>query len=262
MNKSMIQLALVIGMCLSPVGLWADFETFTNEEGQSLEAELLELNKAGNQVSIRLRSGKTMNANLSSFSMGDRQRIRKWWEGVQADIELLQPDSRIEISAKMNRKSKDNDRYSSYSRVDDKTESFFPEILIRNDELVTFKGNSIRVVIVAEDLRDEEQKLIVSASTLKSDFVDRGDTVLESDDFRLRLFEYDSSSSNYNYAYGYEYEGYVVVKNSKGEITHTRASKSKYLSNMEVIMDCKAGDMYDENLNRQLKISANSYFVQ
>ena len=105
----------------------------------------------------------------------------------------------------MNRKSKDNDRYSSYSRVDDKTESFFPEILICNDELVTFKGNIIRVVIVAEDLRDEDQKLIVSASTLKSDFVDRGDTVLESDVFRLRLFEYDSSFSNYNYAYGDEY---------------------------------------------------------
>ena len=87
-------------MCLSPISLWADFETFTNEVGQILEVELLELNKAGNQVSVRLRSGNTVYAELSFFSVSDCQRIRKWWKGGQADIARLQPDSRIEISVR------------------------------------------------------------------------------------------------------------------------------------------------------------------
>lgn len=255
--------ALILALGGLPFHSWADFETFTNESGQSIEAELVELNKAGNEVTIRFRNGTETDAMVSAFCVEDRKRIRNWWKGVQAARELLSPDSRIEISAKMNRKSKNNDRYSWYSSVDDKTKSFFPEVLIRNDELLTFKGNTIRVVIIAEDLRYEEQKLIVSASTLTSDFVDRGDTVLESDAFRLRQYEYDSSYSSYEYAYGYEYEGYiVVVKNSKGEITHTRASKSKYLSNMQAIMNCKAGDVYDEDINRKLNVSPNSYFVQ
>jgi hypothetical protein len=258
--KRAVLTLILVGL---PLCVWGDFETFTNEAGQSLEAELIELNKAGNEVTIRLRSGSRMDAKVSAFSVEDRKRIREWWKGVQAARELLSPDSRIEISAKMNRKSKNNDRYDWYSSVDDKTKSFFPEVLIRNDELLTFKDNTVRVVIVAEDLRYEGQRLIVSASTIKSDFVDRGDTLLESDAFRLRLYEYDSSYSNFDYAYGYEYEGYiVVVKNSKGEITHTRASKSKYLSNMQAIMNCKAGDMYDEDLNHQLKVEPNSYFVQ
>ncbi|MGJ8640843.1 MAG: hypothetical protein ACSHYA_15745 [Opitutaceae bacterium] len=255
-------LALCCGLFFQQT-LVADFETFTNDAGQSLEAELIELKKEGRIVDLRLRSGNRIEAEVSAFSAKDQKRIKEWWKGVVADRELLNPDSRIEISAKMNRKSKDNDRYDWYYRVDDKTKSFFPEVIIRNDELLTFKGNTVRVVIVAKDLREKHQRLIVSASTIKSDFLDRSDTYLESEAFRLRIYEYDSSISSYDYAYGYEYEGYiVVVKNSKGEVTHTRATKSKYLSNMKMIMECKAGDMYDEDLNHKLKTSPNSYFVQ
>ncbi|HAV12591.1 MAG TPA: hypothetical protein DCX06_03705 [Opitutae bacterium] len=263
MVKLLIAPVIFIFCLLLPHLVFAEFETFTNEAGQSLEAELLELDKAGQVVTLRMRAGNKIEARLDAFSIDDRKRIRKWWKGVQADKLLLQPDSRIEISAKMNRKSRDNARYDWYYRVDDKTKSFFPEVLIRNDELLTFKGNTIRVVIVAEDLEYKHQKLIVSASTMKSDFLDRGDTILESDAFRLRVYEYDSDYSNYDYAYGYEYEGYIVViKNSKGEITHTRASKTKYLSNMKMIMNCKAGEIYDEDLNHKLNARPNSYFVQ
>ncbi|MEN8661381.1 MAG: hypothetical protein ACN4GF_02525 [Lentimonas sp.] len=240
----------------------AEFETFTNDAGQSLEAELIELNDSGSSVSLRLRSGSRMEADLSAFSSKDCKRIKKWWAEVQESKSLLQPESRLEISAKMNRKSKGNLYDSWDSGIDDKTKSFFPEVLIQNDELETFRENSVRVVIVAKDLRDPEQRLVVSASTLKSDFYDRSKTVLESEPFRLRLYEYDDSYYG-DYAYGYEYEGYaVVIKNSKGEITHFKASKSKYLSNMEVIMNCEAGQMYDVNLNRKLNASPSSYFVR
>ncbi|MGJ8651709.1 MAG: hypothetical protein ACSHX8_00415 [Opitutaceae bacterium] len=259
MNKFMFQSFLVCVLSLLPVVSQAEFETFTNDAGQSIEAELIELNKAGNEITMKLRNGSRIDADLSAFSSKDRTRIRDWWKGVQSAKELLQPESRIEISATMNRKSKKN---YDYYYADDKTKSYFPEILIRNDELTAFKDNTVRVVVIAKDLRYEDQKLIVSASTIKSDFADRGDTVLESDPFRLRLYEYDSIYSD-SYAYGYEYEGYVVVvKNSKGVITHTRSSKSKYLNDMKAMMECKAGDMYDEDFKHKLSTSPSSYFVR
>lgn len=247
-------------LCLPWVPLFAEFETFTNDAGQSIEAELIELKRNGEVVVIRLRSGNKMDAELSAFSRKDQQKIKGWWRDLQADKQLLRADSKLDISAKMNRKSRKNNDY--YWR-DDKTEKFFPEVIIQNDELETFKGNTVHVLVVAKDLRNQDQRLIVSASKLQTDLNYRGKTFLESEPFRLRKYEYDSSSSSNGYAYGYEYEGYVVVvKNSKGEITHTRATKSKYLSDMQLILKCQAGEMYDESLSRKLNVRPSSYFVQ
>lgn len=259
MNKFILPSLLVCVLSLLPLVAKAEYETFTNDAGQSIEAELIELNKAGNEVTMKVRNGGRIKADLAAFSSKDRKRIRDWWKGVQSAKELLQPESRIELSATMNRKSRKN---SDYYYADDKTKSYFPEILIKNDELVTFKGNTVRVVIIAKDLRYKDQKLIVSATTLKSDFSAKGDTIIEADPFRLRLYEYDSLYSD-SYAYGYEYEGYVVVvKNSKGEITHSRSAKTKYLNDMKAIMECNAGDMYDADFKHKLSATPSSYFVR
>ena len=257
-------LFLVCGLiaCIFQHNALAEFETFTNDAGQNLEAELLELNERGDTVTLKMRSGKKIEAALSAFSSKDRRRIREWWAGVQADKSILQPESRLDISAKMNRKSKKGIYDDWDYGIDDRTQSFFPEVIIQNDELQKFKENSVRVVIIAEDLYYKDQRLVVSAGTLKTDLLDRFKTVLESTPFRLRFYEYDDSYYG-DYARGYKYEGYVVViKNSKGEITHTKASKTKYLTNMKVIMECQAGEIYDENINRKLDVSPNSYFVR
>ncbi len=240
----------------------AEFRTFTNDFGDTVEAELIELKDLDTIVTLKLRSGNKIDARVTAFSQKDQKFIRKWWAAIQAEKKLLKEDSRITVSAKMNRKSKSN-TYDNWYSVDDETKSYFPEIIIENDELEAFTGNTVRIVIIAEDRSDEDRKLIVSAATMKADFPDRGKVVLESDPFRLRLYEYDSSYSNYDYGYGYEYEGYIVViKNSAGVITHSRASKSKYLSNMDVIMKCETGEMYDDAINRKLNTRPNSYFVQ
>lgn len=240
----------------------AEFRTFKNDFGDTVDAKLVELKEEDTIVTIKLRNGNQIDSRVTAFSQADQKFIREWWAEIQAEKLLLKENSRLNVSAKMNRKSKDGS-FDSYYRVDDKTRSFFPEVVIENDELQTFTGNTVRVVVVAEDLHYEEQKLIVSATTLKADFPDRQKTILETDPFRLRTYEYDSSYSSYEYKNGYEYEGYIVViKNSAGEITHMRASKSKYLSNMEVIFNCKAGEIYDEGIDRKLNATPNSYFVQ
>lgn len=250
---------MLLGGLLSPLS--AEFRTFTNDFGDTVDAELVQFDDARSIVTLKLRDGREIDARTTAFSQKDQKFIREWWAGVLAEKHTLRERSRLNISAKMNRKSKGNS-FDGYYAVDDKTRSFFPEVVIENDELDAFNDNTVRVVVVAEDKGNEGQKLIVSATTMKSDFQDRAKTVLESDPFRLRLYEYDSSYSNYEYKHGYEYEGYIVViQNSAGETTHTRASKSKYLTNMDVIMNCKAGEMYDDAINRKLNVTPSSYFV-
>ncbi|MFP4069951.1 MAG: hypothetical protein ACLFVC_07200 [Opitutales bacterium] len=259
------RLLAVLAVLFVPTAGWSEFETFTNGEGHRLEAKLLEMKDDGRVVAIRLRDGREMDATLSAFSRKDRDRIRKWWEEELARQSLLKPRHRLEMTVKMNRKAK-SDRYSSwYSNSDQKTKSFFPELIVTNDELDAFEGNEVRLVLVAEDRRYEDQLLVVSATTFKDEkFPDRGKSFLEGEPFQLKHYEYNNTySTGYNYEYGYDYDGYVVVvKNADGAVTHTKASKTKYLSNMEALMKCKAGEVYDADLNRKLNVAPNSYFVQ
>ena len=243
--------------------LVAEFRTFTNDFGDSVDAELVELKDSDTIVTLKLRSGNQIDARVTAFSDADQKHIRKWGLAIQAEKQLLKEDSRITISAKMNRKSKSN-KYDNWFSIVDETRSYFPEVIIKNDELDAFKENTVRIVVIAKDKQYDGRKLIVSATTMRDiSFPDRDKAVLESDPFRLRLYEYDSSYSNYDYGYGYDYEGFVVViKNAAGKVTHTRASKSKYLSDMDVIFNCEAGEVYDDAINRKLNVTPNSYFVQ
>ncbi len=249
-----------LGLLPLPAG---ELQTFTNDAGQTIEAELIELSSDGGTVTLRLANGRKIEALLAAFSRDDQKKIEAWWQEVQASKQVLSEGARLNVTAKMNRKSTRNDRDSGYySSVDDKTVAFYPEVVIENEEWNTFTGNEVRLVIVAEDLRYPSRRLVVSASTLKTDLAEHSKTLLEGEPFRLRFYEYDSHYSNYEYKYGYKYEGYIVViKNSAGEVTHTRASKTKYLSNLEEIYRCKAGDVYEEDLEHKLNIGPNSYFV-
>lgn len=254
----------ILTLCLFywQLPLSADFRTFKSDFGDTVDAELIELKEADTIVTLKLRDGRQIDARVSAFTQADQKHIQEWWAGIQAEKRLLKERARLTISAKMNRQS-NRGTFDSYNRIDDKTRVFFPEVVIENAQLQTYTGNTVRIVVVAEDLKDASQKLIVSATTMKADFPERDKTVLESDPFKLRSYEYNSSSSNYDYKRGYEYEGYIVViKNAKGEITHTRASRSKYLTNMEVILNCKAGEIYDDSIDRKFDLTPNSYYVR
>ena len=172
-------LILLITFLWTSHGSAGELETFTNEAGQSIRAELIELDSSGKTVTMRLESGLKIDALLSAFSSQDQKRIKEWWQQVQADKRLLKEDHRINFTVKLNRKSKSNGRYSDYYNYDDKTKSFFPEIIIENDELERFTGNEVRLVLLAEDLHYPERRVIVSTSTIKTDFTDRGTTYLE-----------------------------------------------------------------------------------
>ena len=176
--KNFSLFCLFFAVLIAP--LLADFQTFKSDSGATIEAELIELGKSGKTVDIRLRNGNKISADLSSFSSEDQSKIKEWWRDTQAEKQVLSHESRIDINAKMNRKSRDN-KYNGYYHTDDQTKSYFPV---------------------------------------------------------------------------------VVIKNSKGEITHFRATKAKYISNMKLIYECEAGQIYDESVSRKLNVSPNSYFVR
>lgn len=251
-------LCLFLSWTCSHLPLAAEFRTFTNDFGDSVEAEIVKLKDSETIVTLKLRSGNQIDARVTAFSQADQEHIRKWGLAIQAEKQLLKVDSRITISAKMNRKSKSN-QYDNWYSINDETKSYFPEVTIENDELDAFKGNTVRIVVIAKDKQNEGYRLVVSATTMKDiSFPGRGKAVLESAPFRLRLYEYDDA-----FIRGYDYEGFVVViKNADGKVTHTRASKSKYLSDMDVIFKCKAGEIYDDAINRKLNTSPSSDFVK
>lgn len=251
-------LCLFLSWTCSHLPLAAEFRTFTNDFGDSVEAEIVKLKDSETIVTLKLRLGNQIDARVTAFSQADQEHIRKWGLAIQAEKQLLKVDSRITISAKMNRKSKSN-QYDNWYSINDETKSYFPEVTIENDELDAFKGNTVRIVVIAKDKQNEGYRLVVSATTMKDiSFPGRGKAVLESDPFRLRLYEYDDA-----FIRGYDYEGFVVViKNADGKVTHTRASKSKYLSDMDVIFKCKAGEIYDDAINRKLNTSPSSDFVK
>jgi hypothetical protein len=251
----LIVMALV--MALPP--LRAEFRTFKNDFGESVEAELLAFKEDESLIRMRLKNGREIDAKLSVFSQADQKYIREWWKDAVAAQELLNAETRLRINVKMNRKS----RSGTYDRwyADDKVKSFFPEVVIDNRDVQTYTGNTVRIVVFAEDRYYKDRILVVSASDLKADFAELEETVLEGEPFRLRLYEYTGLSSS-DYEYGYEYTGYALaIKNAKGETTHEKASKSKFL-NPKFFSKCKTGQIYDENFERKLDASPNSYFVR
>lgn len=243
---------------LSFTFLYGELRSFTNDFGDTVEAELIELKDEGSIIEIRLKNGSNIDAPLAAFNQDDQKYIRQWWKGQVAAKEILHPDARLRIGTKLNRKSSKTGYNRWYS--DDQIKSFFPEVVINNQDLQQYTGNEVRIVIFAEDKSDKDQILVVSASSQKADFEKRAKAMMEGEPFRLRLYEYKGSSRNYEY--GYEYCGYAIkVKNSKGEVTHEKASKSKYL-NAELFYKCKAGEMYDVDFERKLNAYPSSYYVK
>jgi hypothetical protein len=255
-------LVVILGMLgLGAVSLSADeaeFRTFTNDFGDSVEAKLLELKKDEGSIRIQLRNGRKMDAKLSAFSQDDQKYIREWWKGVVTDRRILHESARINFEVNIESKTRNRGYSSLYSRRDDETKAYFPEIIVENHDEQTFTGNKVRLVVFAKDMRYKDQIKVVSASNMKSDFEGHSDIALEPDSFRLRHYEYDSHLSNYEYEYGYRYTGYAVtVKNSEGKVIYREATKPRYL-NPKLFDKCKTGEVYDDKFERKLNGSRSS----
>lgn len=243
--------------------------SFTDQKGRQIDAEIRGIYEAddGTLVVDLMRSDRLLfTVEVDRFSREDQDFLRGKWEKEQSEKTLLHKAARIKINLKLNRKTNTNDQYAAYygTRWTDKTKVYSPEAIVENDELTQeFKGNKVRIVIVAKDKSNSSQYLVASASDIEVDLPPKERTSVEGDSFALREEEYASGRSHYRYEYGYEKDDYVVViRNRKGEITHTRASSNKFLENLDTVLKCKTGEMYTEGLANKLNASPNSYYLK
>lgn len=267
LRYSIRQTTLLLGFLLavSPLGA----RLFTDQQGRQIEAEIRNIYEADNGTLMvdLMRSDRLLfTVEVNRFSREDQDFLRGKWEKEQSERTLLHKDARISINLKLNRKTSTNDQYAAYygSRWTDKTKVYSPEAVVENEELTQkFKGNQVRIVIVARDKGNKSQYLVASAADVEVDLPPKEKTSVEGESFALREEEYASGLSNYRYEYGYEKDDYVVViRNRKGEITHTRASSIKFLENLDTVLKCKAGEIYTEGLANKLSDSPNSYYMK
>jgi len=236
----------------------AEFRTFTNDFGDSVEARLIEFKKEDSIIRMQLKNGREIDAKLSAFSQADQKYIRKWWKEEVAGRQVLHEQARMKIEVKVETKTRSSGHNSWYSESDDKTKIFYPEVIIENNESQTFTGNEVRLVCFADDMRYKGQMKVVSVSNTKADFKERAETVLKPEAFRLRHYEYNSRYSNYEYEHGYKYSGYAfTIKNSEGEVMYQEATKP-YLLNPKLFFECKTDQLYDDKFERKLNSSSSS----
>lgn len=238
--------------------LQAEMRTFTNDFGDSVEAELIELKDNGTIVTMRLKNGRTIDARISAFSQDDKKYIRDWWKEEEAGMQVLNKKARVSLEVEVRTKTDKSGSGSYYYNRDRMVKMFLPEVTVDNVESQTFKGNEVRIVFFAEDIRSKSEMLIVSAKTIKTDFKERKKTNLKIEAFRLRTYEYESYYSNYEYKRGYKYTGYAIkIKNSAGEVTHEEATKEEFL-NPDFFFTCKEGEVYDGKFEHKLSSRSSS----
>lgn len=242
--------------------LEAEFRTFTNDFGDSVEAELIKFKKEDSIIHMRLKNGRKIDAKLSAFSQADQKYIRTWWEEEVAAKQILHKQARVSVDVKIQTKTRNEGYKTYYSSRDNTVKVFYPELTIDNLNVQTFTDNVVRLVVFAKDMRHKDQILIVSAHDTKSDFKGQDEVLIESEPFRLRHYEYNSSYFNYDYESGYKYIGYAMtIKNSEGEVTHEQSTKPEFL-NSDLFYKCKSGEIYDDKFKHKLNVSPNSYYVR
>lgn len=250
---------------LSATALRAELREWTSNDGRSITAEVVSLSDESGQlvVTMRRNDGFKFSIPVSRFSDRDQQILVKIYEEELLAASILKPDHRISIRLKLNRKTDRNQVYPGFLWTED-TDIFSPEVYVKNEELTqAFTGNTIRIVIVAKELETRNKFVIATAKTVEIDLPAREETVVEGGFFGLRTEKYNSNNSSYKWEYGYEKDDYVVLLiNRDGEITHTRASSSKLLENIENVMGCRSGEVYSENLEHKLSSVPNIYFIK
>ncbi len=247
-----------------------DAREFTSKDGRKIEADIVDVRENSSGVlvvELRRSDRRYFTIPVDQFAAADQRFLRDYLKDKEKSLSLLHPDDRIDLNLKKNRKEASKDVTASHywgGQTSDEKHLYRPQVIITNDELTkSMTGNKIRIVVIAKHTRDDGKLLIASACTESVDIPAKGSVTVEADPFFLREYEYRSGYySNYHYEYGYEIEDYVIVlMNSKGEVTHTRASSNGLLEHLDKVMSCKAGETYSKNLEfKSSEIVDSSYY--
>ncbi|WP_309384703.1 hypothetical protein [Cerasicoccus frondis] len=224
--------------------------TLTNQDGDSLEAELIDLkDKNGEETLtiIRTSDKRKFDLALNTLSFDDQREIRKWWQQQQAEKEVLKPSVELEFNFKQNRK---RESLNNYAYSDDDVYFFTPTIEITNDDLYQgYTDNTVRIICFARHTYYKRSLQVTSVAEIEVNFPKKQTTVVSGAKYSFENYEADFS----DYEFGWEYAGYIViVKNSRGEITHIDSSDVKYERALDTVLKMKHEDYYSDDLQRKL----------
>lgn len=127
--------------------------------------------------------------------------------------------------------------------------AFFLESLHATQRTITNQdGVSMRIVCFAEHTYHQGTVEVVSATERKVDFPKKQTVTIEGNSYGFENYKSEYS----NYEYGWEQAGYVIViKNSKGDITHVDANHDNFKRNLNVVMKCKVDEYYSSDLSQK-----------
>ena len=250
MNKPLTTLLLVLGaisLCR------ADTRTLTNQDGASIEVELLEVTDYRGQESIHVKrevDQRKFYIPINNLSFKDQREVRDWWKEQQKEKEILKPDVDLEFSFKSNRK-KESQYNSSYS--DDDDYFFEPVIEIVNDDLYqSYTDCKVRLVCFARHTKYKNSLEVTSVTEKTVNLPRKQTTYVQGSPYKFNNYKSELS----DYEFGWEDAGYIaIVKNSKGDVTHIDTNNSRYERALDVVMKVKE----DEYYSTDLRVKLNSY---
>lgn len=223
--------------------------TITNQDGASLEVELEKLEDKNGVETLyfkRVSDDRSFDIALSSLSFDDQREIRKWWEKELIAKSILRANVDLDITFIRNRRKSNltNSSYYDYNQY-----SYTPEVRIENDDLYqTYRDNLVRIVCFAQHTYYKGNLQVVSVTEKKIDLPRNGTATMEGNSY-----SFTNDKSEYSdYEYGWEDAGYVVIiKNSKGEITHTKTDNDNLLRELDTVLKCKTDEYYASDLSRR-----------
>ncbi|MGJ3242329.1 MAG: hypothetical protein ACFE0O_05140 [Opitutales bacterium] len=231
----------------SPLAAEAAWRTFTDNNGRTLRAEILDT-PAPDKVTIRRDDGRVFrDLNVGLFSADDQAHIRQWREErVKAlDEADLTPDARLDIRVLRRR----DDDLNNYGNIDDREVAYLPRVRITNEEVErTFTGVKGTLVFVGESVLDGRVYKIIDRQSFTLDLPRRETTEWTGKPFENK---YDDDGTN-GYAFGYKYEGYLLVlKNRQGQTVQLKASRSAWEKRPGPLLRASTRSAYDGDFLRK-----------
>lgn len=107
MKKSIVHFFVWVAIAVGAVEGAPVYRTFTNTEGQTIQARIIRYDEVGNRIQIERKDGKNKDwAALSVFSKSDQEYIQEW---IAADLMLNEKSLLVDIDKKSEKMESDVD---------------------------------------------------------------------------------------------------------------------------------------------------------
>lgn len=232
MNKLLI-MVLVLGASLS---VMAEFRIWRDKNGNSVEAELLNMNAT--QVSIRDRNGKVYKFATRKLCEADQKYLKT----------AFPPEMEIEFKKKQDRIQ---NGYSAHVKLTG-------EITITKKEQRAYdKSLNVVFLIICESQRMNDYAILDRVEAT-FDFKNTREFILRGNTFSMYEDKYDNSI-------GYKYEGYVaVIKDDQGKVLQVKSSSNefeeKYASLLEFEAKTRFSKDYRKSGDQVIHTTGGSYY--